>query len=63
MSSIQIGEPLRWDVYDARGLLLLKKGYVVERASQVEALIERGLFAEISAHGQSAAAREVEAPS
>lgn len=66
MSSIQIGEPLRWDVYDANGFLLLKKGYVVERASQVEALVERGLFVETAAnpnHGQSAATQEVEAPS
>ena len=66
MSNIQIGEPLRWDVYDANGFLLLKKGYIVERASQVEALVERGLFAETSAsptHGQSAVPQEVEAPS
>ncbi|MGZ3241099.1 MAG: HD-GYP domain-containing protein [Burkholderiaceae bacterium] len=44
MSDIVIGEALPWDVFDAGGHLLLSRGYVVERAHQVEALVERGLF-------------------
>ena len=44
MSDIVIGEALPWDVFDASGHLLLSRGYVVERAQQVQALVERGLF-------------------
>jgi HD-GYP domain-containing protein (c-di-GMP phosphodiesterase class II) len=44
MSDIVLGEPLPWDVFDAGGHLLLSRGYVVERAQQVQALVERGLF-------------------
>lgn len=48
MSDILPGEPLRWDVYDSGGQLLLRKGYVIERQSQIAALVARGLFAETS---------------
>jgi HD-GYP domain-containing protein (c-di-GMP phosphodiesterase class II) len=44
MSDIVIGEALPWDVFDASGHLLMKRGSVVERAQQVQALVERGLF-------------------
>ena len=60
MSDILIGEPLRWNVYDANGSLLLKKGYLVERPQQVEALVERGLFVETSFSGFP---READVPS
>ncbi|HUW50750.1 MAG TPA: HD domain-containing phosphohydrolase [Sulfuricella sp.] len=67
MSNIQIGEPLQWDVTDASGHLLLRKGYIVERASQVEALVARGLFVEATAnapiYGPANAAPPQEAPS
>ncbi|HEY8102698.1 MAG TPA: HD domain-containing phosphohydrolase [Burkholderiaceae bacterium] len=43
---IQIGQPLQWDIYNEQGELLLKKGNIVHTAHQLNALIERGLFAE-----------------
>jgi len=43
---LEIGSILSWDAYDERGRLLLRKGYVVDRNSQIQALIERGLFVE-----------------
>lgn len=49
MSDITIGEPLLWDVYDAGNHLLLRKGHVIEREHQVEALMERGLFVDAKA--------------
>lgn len=67
MSNIQIGEPLQWDVSDASGNLLLRKGYIVERESQLAALVARGLYVEATAnaptYGQPNAAPPQEAPS
>ncbi|MDD5240929.1 MAG: HD domain-containing protein [Sulfuricella sp.] len=67
MSNIRIGEPLPWNVYDEKGSLLLKKGYLVEHAHQVEALVERGLFVETSSsgfcRGTDDPSKEQEAPS
>ncbi|HJW56086.1 MAG TPA: HD domain-containing phosphohydrolase [Burkholderiaceae bacterium] len=48
LSNIIIGEPLRWDVYDADKKLLLRKGHLIESAHQVTGLIERGLY--VDAH-------------
>jgi HD-GYP domain-containing protein (c-di-GMP phosphodiesterase class II) len=44
---IQVGQPLRWDVYSDQGELLLRKGNIVDTVHQLNELIERGLFAEI----------------
>lgn len=44
MDDVVIGQPLRWDVMDNTGHLLLSKGYVIEKEAQVEALIERGMY-------------------
>lgn len=41
---IIIGKPLRWNVFDAKGNLLLKEGSVIESDFQFGALMERGLF-------------------
>jgi HD-GYP domain-containing protein (c-di-GMP phosphodiesterase class II) len=49
MSDLAIGQPLPWNVYDAAGQLLLSKGHIVERTTQLEALIERGMFADAQA--------------
>lgn len=45
-SEIEIGKPLPYAVYDADRNLLLNRGVMVSSMSQVEALIERGLFRE-----------------
>lgn len=66
MSDIVEGEALPWDVCDYNGTLLLKKGYIVQRHSQIEALVERGLFAEESSgpsHGPGNPTPEQEQPS
>lgn len=44
MSDIAVGEPLPWDVYTDGHKLLLRRGQIVQSVSQVEALVERGLF-------------------
>ncbi|MGZ3252980.1 MAG: HD-GYP domain-containing protein, partial [Burkholderiaceae bacterium] len=54
MSDIVIGEALPWDVFDAGGHLLLSRGYVVARAQQVQALVERGLFVDAKSMGKKA---------
>lgn len=41
---IQVAAPLRWDVYDKLGNLLLRKGHVVLDDDQAEDLIERGMY-------------------
>jgi HD-GYP domain-containing protein (c-di-GMP phosphodiesterase class II) len=43
-TDIIVGEPILWDVYDDKGELLLRKGYVIESATQLKTLVDRGLF-------------------
>lgn len=43
-AELAIGTVLEWDVYDAAGRLLLSRGHTVSRESQIDALIDRGLF-------------------
>lgn len=43
-SHIKLGKPLPWDVFDEQNNLLLRKGFVVERQSLLDGLLERGLF-------------------
>ncbi len=43
---IEVDQPLKWDVFSARGDLLLHKGYVVRNDSQLESLLERGMYAD-----------------
>src|SRR5215210_1797364 len=41
---IAIGTALSFDAYDAHGRLLLRKGQVINSRSQIDGLMERGLF-------------------
>lgn len=41
---IRLGEPLPWPVYNAKGKLLLNKGFVIASAGQLERLLEQGLY-------------------
>lgn len=41
---IAVGQPLKWDVYDANGTLLLRRGYVIDSERSLLRLIEQGLF-------------------
>lgn len=45
-AEIEVGKPLPWDVFDHQRKLLLKRGFVIERPSQLDALVEKGLFRE-----------------
>ena len=45
-AELAIGTVLAWDVFDDRGRLLLKRGQIVSSDTQLDALIERGLFTE-----------------
>ena len=38
-------QPLKWDVFSAKGELLLQKGYVLRSESQLYSLLERGMYA------------------
>lgn len=42
--SIGVGRPLEFNCYDSKGTLLLRLGQTVASASQLEALLARGLF-------------------
>ncbi|PVY76788.1 HD domain-containing protein [Tamilnaduibacter salinus] len=42
--ALVVGKPLPWAVYDDRGNVLLKQGYVIQNDTQLEQLFERGLF-------------------
>jgi HD-GYP domain-containing protein (c-di-GMP phosphodiesterase class II) len=41
---ITIGWPLQYDIYDDKGILLLKKGYIPESQKQLDTLLDRGLY-------------------
>ncbi len=43
-SHVRLDKPLPWDVFDDSGNLLLRKGYIVNRQSQLDGLLERGLY-------------------
>jgi HD-GYP domain-containing protein (c-di-GMP phosphodiesterase class II) len=46
-TELVIGSVLAWDAYDESGRLLLKRGQIIASSTQVEGLMERGLFAEM----------------
>ena len=46
-NELAIGTVLSWDAYDENGRLLLKRGQVISSSTQLEGLIERGLFTEM----------------
>jgi len=42
---IALGDPLPWDVFNKAGMLLLKKGAVVNRQDQLDRLLNGGIYA------------------
>jgi hypothetical protein len=38
ISDLEVGVPVRWDVYDARNILLLRKGVVLNSEKQLRIL-------------------------
>lgn len=57
MLDIAIGEPLLWDVYGEGSKLLLRRGHIIQNSSQIEALVQRGLFVDAGAVERAAQAR------
>ncbi len=47
-SHVRLGVPLPGDVYDEHGHMLLSKGQVLNSQSQLDELLERGLYVDIS---------------
>jgi len=43
---VSVSQPLKWDIFNSQGKLLLQKGYVLQSESQLENLLERGMFAD-----------------
>jgi len=41
---LAVGEKLDWAVYDESGMLLLKKGSVIQSQRQIDTLLDRGLY-------------------
>lgn len=41
---ISLKAPLQFDVYDERGYLLLRRGYLIDSADQLRRLVDRGLY-------------------
>lgn len=63
---LAVGKPLQWDVYDNGGKLLLRKGHVIATESQLERLVDAGMFVETeqkSTHVAVGVTHEKEHPS
>jgi hypothetical protein len=43
---VAVNQPLRWDVFNEKGQLLLHKGYVIATEAQLESLLDRGMYAD-----------------
>lgn len=52
VGDIQVGQPLPWAVFDTNGKLLLREGYVIATESQLDRLIEQGMFVEDDSRGK-----------
>jgi len=44
LDQLRVGAPLPWDVVDASGRLLLRRGYVIQHDAQLESLLARGMY-------------------
>ncbi|HEY8099522.1 MAG TPA: HD domain-containing phosphohydrolase [Burkholderiaceae bacterium] len=55
---IHIGQPLKWDIFDARGGLLVKKGNVIDTLSQLNKMLEAGIFFDIKDASPKTASKE-----
>lgn len=47
-SHVRLGMPLPGDIYDETGQMLLSKGYVIDTQSQLDTLLERGMYVDVS---------------
>jgi len=42
---VSVNQPLKWDVFSEKGQLLLHKGYLITSETQLQHLLERGMYA------------------
>lgn len=54
---IHVGFPLSYPVFDQRGFLLLRQGYIITSQKQLDSLLERGLY-----HDYAASSTEIQPP-
>lgn len=54
ISDLIYGQPLPWDIFDAHGSLLVRKGNIIDQAQQVEHLANRELYIEVAAPANTA---------
>jgi hypothetical protein len=59
LDDLQLGSPIRWDIYDANERLLARKGFVPQSEKQLETLIERGLFVDAEEYRKSHLSNDV----
>jgi HD-GYP domain-containing protein (c-di-GMP phosphodiesterase class II) len=57
---IELGHPLPWHVRNERGQLLLNKGFAITEVSQIESLLERGVYADADEYEQENERRQRE---
>jgi HD-GYP domain-containing protein (c-di-GMP phosphodiesterase class II) len=58
LDELRVGAPLPFDVYDAQGHSLLRRGVVIQNQDQLERLIERGAYCSAAAAAEMRSARE-----
>jgi HD-GYP domain-containing protein (c-di-GMP phosphodiesterase class II) len=52
IEDLVVGKALLWDVYDANEILLLRRGQVIASQRQMESMLERGLFVDITEYAR-----------
>jgi hypothetical protein len=57
-TDIKVGAPLPWPVYDNRHKLLLREGFVVETARQLDQLMQSGMYRQMLGAGDTASPEE-----
>ena len=58
---VRVGQPLAWDVFDVNGLLLLRRGYVIDTQRALDRLLDDGLFVNEEVRREQPTAAPVEA--
>ena len=57
---IVVGQLLPWAIYDANGLLLLKKGAMIASEKQIKMLLARGLYRELASTDKECEKQEID---
>ena len=54
VSTLRVGEPIPWNIYDTKGSLLLRKGFVIASQNQLAVFANREMFIEKKADDEAA---------